>query len=448
MRFFVASLLISTSFLVFQNASPARAENWPHWRGPAWNGSTTESNLPDHWSKTENIAWVAPLPGRSGATPVIWEDSVFLPSPDAEGKLLLFCFGSKDGKLRWQQTVARGNTVSGKNNMASPSAVTDGKRVVIMFGTGVLAAYDFAGKELWSRNLARQYGKLALMWLYGSSPLLYHDRLYVEVLQRADPSAYRHAVDGKPRRDSFLLCLDPQTGEEHWRQLRKTDAVEESQDAYTSPIAYQTGNSAEILVYGADYVTSHNPESGDELWRSGSLNSRKIPVWRTIASPVAGPEGVFACVPRANGPTLAIAGKAGGPAKAAVTWRSTAASSDVPSPLYYQGKLFVLDGNRQRLTRVDPKTGTTLWNCFFEADEVFSASPTGADGKVYCIGEQGTVLVASAGDTPKIISKFSMAEEAGPGGPILSTIAVANRHLFVRTARSLYCVGQGGRSLR
>ena len=85
------------------------------------------------------------------------------------------------------------------------------------------------------------------------------------------------------------LCLDPQTGGELWRQIRRTDALAESQDAYTSPFVRQTEHGAEIVVFGADYVTSHHPETGVELWRSGSLNAKKSTVWRTIASPVAGP---------------------------------------------------------------------------------------------------------------------------------------------------------------
>ena len=404
------------------------------------------------------MAWVAPLPGRSGSTPVIWDDSVFLTSPDADENLLLLCVGSKDGMIRWQRKVARGNEVGGKNNMASPSAVTDGKQVVVMFGTGDLAAYDFAGKKIWSRNLAKKYGKLALMWIYGSSPLLYRDKLYIQVLQRADPSAYRRAIDDKPTRESFLLCLDPQTGGELWRQVRKTDALEESQDAYTSPVVWQSDRGAQIVLFGADYVTGHDPETGAELWRSGSLNAKKSTVWRTIASPVAGPEGVFACLPRAKGPVVALA--AGKPRDAAglpVAWRSSEASSDVPSPLYYEGKLFVLNGNAQMLTCVDPKTGATKWSGRLEAGEIFSASPTGADGKIYCIGEGGTVVVLSAGDEFKIVSHFNMerggtkAELAPSGrprpgsstesGPILSTIAVANGHLFVRTPKFLYCIG-------
>ncbi len=441
MRFRPAHLVIIAALLAGRTVAPARAENWPHWRGPAWNGSSPETNLPDRWSKTENVAWIAPLPGRSGATPVIWDDSVFLPSPDADGNLLLFCIDSKDGKIRWQKTVARGNAVGGKNNMASPSAATDGRRVAVMFGTGDLAAYDFAGKQLWSRNLAKQYGKLALMWLYGSSPLLYRDKLYIEVLQRSDPKVYKHAIDDKPRRESFLLCLDPQTGGELWRQVRKTDALGESQDAYTSPVVRQSPRGAEIVLFGADCVTSHDPETGVELWRSGSLNAKKIRVWRTIVSPVAGPEGVFACLPRTYNPTLAISpGQPGDKAAAAVAWQSSEASSDVPTPLYYRGKLFVLNGNQQKLTCVDPKTGATKWSGRLKADEIFSASPTGADGKIYCIGEGGTVVVLAAGDEFKILSHFSM-EGAAEGGPVLSTIAVANGQLFVRTPKYLYCIG-------
>ena len=98
MRFSALCLFSVATFLAGQSVTPARAENWPHWRGPAWNGSSTETNLPDRWSRTENVAWTTPLPGRSGATPVIWEDSVFLPSPDADRQLAAVVHGRQDGQ--------------------------------------------------------------------------------------------------------------------------------------------------------------------------------------------------------------------------------------------------------------------------------------------------------------------------------------------------------------
>lgn len=138
----------------------ARAENWPQWRGPNFNGSTTANGLPITWSKTANVMWVAPLPGQSGATPAIWGDSIFVSSPDAEGNLLLICLDRANGNVRWQRPLGKGNFVKGNNNMASPSPVTDGKLVVVMFGTGDLTALDFTGKVLWRRNLSAEYGKL------------------------------------------------------------------------------------------------------------------------------------------------------------------------------------------------------------------------------------------------------------------------------------------------
>ena len=106
---------------------PSRAENWPQWHGPYFNGSSTEKDLPAEWSKTENVAWVAPLPGYSGATPAVWEDSVFVSSPDEQKNLLLICLDRRTGKVRWQKVVGLGNREKGRNNMASPSPATDGK---------------------------------------------------------------------------------------------------------------------------------------------------------------------------------------------------------------------------------------------------------------------------------------------------------------------------------
>ncbi|MGZ4989090.1 MAG: outer membrane protein assembly factor BamB family protein, partial [Limisphaerales bacterium] len=145
------------------------AENWPQWRGPLLNGSTTEKNLPEKWTTTENVLWTAPMAGPSHATPAVWGDSVFVTSPDENKNLLAFCVDRKTGKVRWQKQVATGDRTSGRNNMASPSPVTDGKTVFFMFGTGDLAAYDFKGKQLWARNICKENGKFSILWLYVSS---------------------------------------------------------------------------------------------------------------------------------------------------------------------------------------------------------------------------------------------------------------------------------------
>ena len=322
-----------------------RAENWPQWRGPFFNGSTTETGLPTQWSKTENVAWIAPLPGKGSSTPVVWGDSVFVTSPDTKTNLLLFCINTANGRVRWQQTVvAGGDFTKGKNNACSPSVVTDGRLAIATFATGDIAAFDFAGQKIWSRNLTTEYGKFSLMWIYGSSPLLYRGKLYVQVLQH-DPPKYKHTLDKKPNRESFLLCLNPQTGKTLWRHVRKTDAVEESQESYATPLPYEGPRGTEIIVYGGDYVTGHRADTGAELWRCGSFNTQKEKVWRVITSPATSPGFIYLGLPKRH-PFVALKADATGSVlpDAQTAWQLDDLMPDVCTPLTYFDKLFVLDG--------------------------------------------------------------------------------------------------------
>ncbi len=430
-------LVVCGAGLALVLAVGARAENWPQWRGPFFNGSTTEAGLPSQWSKTDNVAWAAALPGFSGATPVIWEDSVFVSSPDQEKNLLLICLERKTGKLRWQKVVAAGDREKGRNNMASPSPLTDGQSVFILFGTGDLAAFDFSGKELWRRQLAKDYGPLSINWLYGSSPMLYGGRLYVEVIQSAPRDGASPGRDDTAARDSFLLCLDPASGRNVWRHVRPTDAVAESQEAYTTPIPWAGTSGAEILVVGGNYVTAHSPANGEEIWRCGGLNARGERSWRIVPSPVVAEGMIIACGPKRD-PVLGIRdGGKGLVTDTELAWQFKEFPSDCVTPLAYRHKLYVLDGDRQMMTCLDPKTGQKLWQGNLGLREIFRASPTGADGRIYCLSEQGTAVVLDAGQEFKILSTVSMGE-----GPVRSSIAVAHGQLFIRTAQHLYCVGK------
>jgi len=415
-----------------------RAENWPQWRGPLFNGSTTETNLPVQWNKTENVAWVAELPGYGGATPIVWGDSVFVSTPDSQKNLALLCLDRKTGKLLWKRKVAEGNFEKGRNNAASPSPVTDGKLVFVMFATGDLAAFDFSGKEIWHRNLASEYGRFAINWIYGSSPMWYRGKLYVQVLQQREvPAQYSHAQDGKADRDSYLLCLDAATGKNVWRHVRASDAFSEAQEAYTTPIPVETGSSAEIVVVGGNYVTAHSLEDGAELWRCAGLNDKNEPFWRIVPSPVATGGMIFASGPKKD-PVLAIKdGGHGTVTESHLAWRFKEFPSDCTTPLIYKGRLFILDGDKQMMTCLQPQTGQKLWQGNLGVHEIFRASPTGADDRIYCIGEAGTAVVLDAGEEFKVLATIPMGE-----GPVRSTIAAAQRALFIRTAKNLYCIAK------
>jgi outer membrane protein assembly factor BamB len=409
------------------------AENWAQWRGPFLNGATTETNLPSTWSKTNNVLWTAPMPGPGHATPIIWDDTVFISSPDEDKNLTLLCLDRKSGKVRWKQVVGVGDRTHGRNNMASPSPVTDGKTVWVLYGTGDLAAYDFSGKQLWYRQLAKEYGKFNILWLYGSSPLLYKDRLYIEVLRRSP----NRQDDGQAPLDSFILCLDPATGKNIWRHVRPTDAVEESQEAYSTPMPSECPNGLEIVIVGGDYVTGHDAKTGAELWRGGGLrNYRHIPDSRLVPTPVLVDGLVIVCGAKRN-PMLAFRdGGKGDITQSGLAWTYKDYPTDCVTPLVYQGNLYNLDGDREMMVCMDPKTGAVHWQKSLGTGEIFRASPTGADGKMYCLSENATAVVMSARDG-QVLSTIRLEE-----GQTHATIAAAQGCLFVRTAQNLYCVGQ------
>ncbi len=410
-------------------------EDWPQWRGPHFDGSARANGLPSELSSS-NTLWTAELPGKSGATPIISGDTVFVSTADAQRQLSLLALDRGTGKTRWTATVAVGDKDVGRNNMASPSPVTDGKRVFAMFGTGDLAAFDFAGKELWHRNLGKDYGKFAVMWIYGSSPTLFEGRLYVQVLQRPEVPPDYPQIDGNPKRESYLLQLDPATGETLWKHVRYTDSTKESNEAYSTPIPYRGVTGTQLLVVGGDHVSGHRLADGGEIWRA-RLYEKRDDWYRIVTSPVAFEGLIYASGPKGQPVVAYREGAKGEVGEAQVAWRFQENPTDWSTPLVLDGKLFVLDGGKRVLSRLNPKTGAVAWSGKLAGSGPIWGSPTGADGKLYLVSEDGTVSVVSAGEEFTILSSTRIAD----AGPIRGSVAVANGQVFIRTAKQLHCYG-------
>jgi outer membrane protein assembly factor BamB len=426
--------------LALSAAPLARAENWPQWRGPSFNGSSPERNLPAQWSKSENVAWETPLPGPSAATPIVWGDRVFVSSTDlASQSLLALCLDRQTGKVLWQQKVGEGIRRDDRSTYASPSPVTDGQRVIFFYSSGQLVAFDFAGRQLWSRNIQADYGTFAFLWTFSSSPVLFDGRLYLQVLQRDVAVGGRGRPEGN---ESYLLAMEPATGKTLWRQVRPSQAVAESREAFTTPVPFAGENRSELLVVGGDCLTGHDPATGRELWRWGTWNPTRIGHWRLVTSPVAGGGVALACGPKGS-PVFAIkAGGSGTLDDQAIAWKSDQnrnLTADVPTPLFYQGDFFVLSDLRKTLTRLEAKAGRVKWTIETPGQAKYEASPTGADGKIYLINFKGEVTVVEA-DKGEVLRTIPMGE---PGDDtIRSSIAVAQGRLFIRANKKLYCIGK------
>jgi outer membrane protein assembly factor BamB len=424
--------LVTTALIL--SAQLAFADNWPGLRGPNQDGSSGESGLPATFSKTENVKWVVDLPGPSGSTPAIWGDHVFVSSADpATKKLHAMCFDRKSGKLLWDKTVADGFKQDDRSNLAGPSPATDGERVYFFYGTSDLVAFDFSGKQLWQRNIQKDYGSFAFLWTFSTSPLVHDGILYMQVLQRdVSFEAWGRKV-GRPdgKNDSYLLALKPETGEELWKVVRPSKAKAESLEAFTTPVIYD----GQLLITGGDCITGHDIKSGKELWRWGTWNPERIGHWRLVPSPVGGGGVALACAPKKN-PIYAVNLGSG-----ELAWTSSdkEVSSDVSTPAFYKGDFYIINSDRQSLCSVAPD-GEVHYAKRIESNSKIEASPTVADDKIYAINHKGEAFVFATGPEYKLLHKTEMGE--GKDGEIRSTIAVAGGNLFIRTDTKLYCIGK------
>ena len=401
------------------------AENWPAWRGPAMNGISTEAGLPIKWSTEENIAWKLPMPGRSGSTPIIWNEHIFLNigTADGSGDLELWALNRADGKVMWKGPIAGGNHLERKQNMSSPSPVTDGQTVWVMTGVGMLKAFDFKGKELWARDIQKDYGAFGLNWGYASSPLLHGGDLFVQVL---------HGM--KTDDPSYILRIDGKTGKTEWRVERPTNAIRESPDSYTTPALLQQGKTTEIVITGGDVVTGHDPASGKELWRMDGLNPKNNPFNRIIASPLV--VGDIIIAPTRERPMLAI--KAGGRGDVTNTHKlwSFDNGPDVPTPVS-DGKLLYSVTDKGVAYALDVRTGNLVYGPERLKTDNYSASPVLAEGKIYITSEnEGMTSVYRSGP------KFELLSENPLNDYCLSSPAISEGQIFLRTTGHLWAIGQ------
>ncbi len=420
---FTLILVFIISFVVTQ----ALADNWPQWRGPSLDGVSQESNLPVRWSTRENVTWKLPMPAWSGSTPIVWGDRIFLNVADG-GNLYLWSVDRADGSVLWKRFLSDGDRKERKQNMSSPSPVTDGKHVWVMTGTGILKDFDFAGKEVWARDIQRDYGSFGLNWGYASSPLLHGDALYVQVL---------HGM--KTDDPSYVLRIDKGTGETLWRVERPTDAIRESPDSYTTPGLLTYGSKTEIVITGGDCVTGHDPETGEELWRANGLNPDNEPYYRIVASPVIKDDIIY--VPSRVSPLLAI--KAGGRGDITASHRlwSTEHGPDVPTPVT-DGKYLYIVNDKGVMWCLDAHTGEEIWGQQRVAPGTYSSSAVLADGKIYVTNEDAVTTVVKAGPDFEILAENSLDDYC------LSSPAISDGQIFIRTSEYLYCIGDraGGAS--
>ena len=422
----------------FLSASCPLSANWPQWRGPNLDGSTpTAHGLAVSWSQTDNVVWRTRLPSWSAATPIVWADRIFItsaeegftpldrskrnspgPPPD---KIFLFAINRKDGSIIWRKQIDSGNQLFRKQNSASPSPITDGEHVWTMTGNGKFACFTMDGKEVWQRDIQADYGRFGLNHGYASTPLLHGGRLFVQVLHGM------HTHD-----PSYVFAVDKNTGKTIWKVERPTDAIRESPDNYATPQIATVDNKPQLIVSGADYVTGHDINSGKELWRLGGFNPSNDPANRTIASSLVIGSNVFTAANRGH-PFIGFrAGGAGNITGKNELWKNNL-GADVPTPTTDGKYIYVLVDNGI-LNCLEAATGKVVYQGKRIEHGTYSSSPLLADGKLFCVNEEGTATVVKAGPEFEILAVNKL-----DGLTLASPVAVDNQ-IFIRNADYLYCI--------
>ena len=405
-----------------------QAENWPMWRGAGGVGISNEKNLPLKWSATENIAWKVSLPYRGNSTPVIWGEKIFLTQPmEEEQERALICLDRLDGKVLWRRTVKYTATENSHrtNPYCSESPATDGERVVAVFGSAGVVCYDFAGKQLWQRDL----GKIKFTWGSAASPVIHGNLVYI----------YRG-----PDPKSHLLALDKRTGKTVWQLNDPPVSIEGRTDgfrgnksrewicSFSTPILVSTAKGVELVMNYPGSLAGIDPATGKRLWLCEGLN----PLIYT--SPIAG-EGVVVGMGGFHGTTVAVKSGGQGNVTKNTLWRTVRTPNRLGSGVVHKGHVYVLNTNGIMECH-DLKTGKVKFSERVRgrgAKQESWSSMILAGDRIYIPNQSGETIIIRANPKFELLGINAL-----DNALTNSSLAASDGQLFLRTHKHLWCIGK------
>ena len=447
--------------------TPALKADWPQFRGPGGSGVADDQKPPLKFGLKQNLAWKAAVP-PGASSPIVVGDKIVLTAFES-GKLFTICYSRTDGKELWRADAKAKKIEPFHPTEGSPAASTpasDGKHVVVYFGSCGLICYDFAGKEQWRFDLPmavtnNEFGT-------GTSPII------------ADGLVYLARDLAK---NSAVYAVNLADGSQKWKTERP-----KARTAYGSPVVWETNGKKELVVAGNATLTGYDLKAGTQLWTIGRVSAAacttpvlfkdmlvyaawapggsdfKMPTFDDIlkmageeklghltkAGAAKTPFGNFfdnndpnkdGKITRAEwdenmkalsgGENRAVALKPGG--KGEVAWTYTKNLPYVPSPIVYRDRLYLLkDG--PLMTCLDAKTGKPIFAAQrVKAGARYYASPVAANGHIYIAALDGTVAIIAAGeDVPDVVYSVKLPEG------VRATPAIAHNTLYIRSDKFLY----------
>lgn len=381
------------------------AADWPQFRGPAGAGVSAETRLPTEWGKDSGIKWKAALPARGVSSPVVAHGRVYVTCSSGirDDRLHVLCFDAATGKPLWhrQLTATGGTAAHPKTCMAAPTPVADASGVYALFATGDVAAFDADGTLRWYRSLTGDYPTITNQVGMAASPVLVGDKLIVPMDNVGD---------------SFLAAIDVRYGKNVWKVSRPKDIN------WVTPVVRKVGERTEVLFGAPTGLTAYDADTGEKQW-TFKAGTGSIPTGTLDGDRLYLPNG---------GVTAFKLGEKGvtGPA----VMKSPTLRTGFASPLVYGGRVYAVQSDGF-ISCGDAKTGKEHFK--ERSRGAHSASPVAGDGKVYFLSEKGATTVIKAGvNTYEVLAVNDLGEEG------LGTPAIANGCIFIRTDKTLYCIGK------
>jgi len=414
--------------------SPALANDWTEWRGPARDGISPEKGLPTSWSPAgQNLAWKAPYGGRSA--PIVMNGRVYLQNiagKGAEEQERIMCFNADTGKLLWEHrfNVFLSDVPPHRVGWASPVGDPATGNVYAFGVGGTLLALSRDGKVVWERSLGEDFGLLTTHGGRTVSPLIDGDLVIVSgvTFQWGQHSRGAHR----------FIAFDKRTGETIWVSApggRPYDTT------YAAPIIVNV-NGTRLLIQGASDGVAYaiKPQTGELVWKyeisKRGLNTGAV-VYNNMAILTHSEENLNSSE---MGMMTAVDATAKGEIKKEqVKWTTLGWQGGFSSPVMDGDRLYQVD-NSANIAAFDANNGKQLW--LKNLGTIQKASPVLADGKLYVGTENGKFFILKPSATGcEILSEVQLGTEAQPES-IIGSVAVANGRVFIVSDSGLYCIGK------
>ena len=425
----------------------AATGDWPQFRGPRASGIGTGQSPPLTWNtKTgANVRWKTAIPGLGHACPIVSGNCVFIVTAtsdnddpqlrpglygdiasvqgETEHAWQLYCLSKSTGEILWRRTIHQGQPTIKRHTKAShanSTPATDGRHLVVFLGSEGLYCYDLCGNLLWNRDLglldSGYYRLPAAQWGFGSSPIIYGNRVIVQC---------------DVQKNSFIAAFDVHSGQPIWRTARR------DVPGWGTPTIYDGPTGSQLIVNGYRHAGGYDPRTGREIWRLRCGGDIPVP------TPIVAHDLIFLSSSHGrNRPLCAVRLDAKGditPSGEATSgehlaWYKRREGIYMQTPLVYGDHLYACRTNGV-LSCYVAKTGKLLYRQRLGGGS-FTASPVASGGRLYFTSELGQVYVVRAGPKYKLLATNAMNDIC------MATPALSDGMLIVRTKRHVYAISE------